>query len=461
MEVKGKKVLVLGLGLSGEAAAELLLKEKASVTVLDDGEQIRLWERAARLRGMGASVTLGGGETGEAVPCDLLVVSPGIPYSHPCIIRAREEGIPVTGEVELASRFLPGPLIAVTGTNGKTTTVSLLVEILRRAGIAAVAGGNIGHPLSRIVLEQRPGMTVVAEVSSFQLERIETFHPGTAVFLNLAPDHLDRYRAMSEYMTAKQRIFMNQGPGDTALLPRSLQPLLEEALPPGVEMHFWGDPDGLVQSEGGNIWLHAAGRRRKICGENEMLLRGPHNRQNVMAAAAAAFLAGVSPSVIGEAVRSFRGLPHRLEYVSERGGVSFFNDSKATNPGAAAAALESFDRPVIWLAGGSDKKLDFSLLEPFLSGAVRLALLMGESREKLRRLVDGRVPFQLVAGLEEAVAEAFHRAEPGDIVLLSPGCASFDMFTDYRQRGERFKELIEKFTGGSNGSNRLIGSNGL
>ncbi|MFH1039307.1 MAG: UDP-N-acetylmuramoyl-L-alanine--D-glutamate ligase [PVC group bacterium] len=446
MEIKGKKALVLGLGLSGEAAAELLLKEGASVTVIDDGAGPLLQERGARLSEMGAKVVLGRGGTGAAGSFDLAVLSPGIPPSHPALVRAREMGIPVAGEVELAARFLPGPVIAVTGTNGKTTTVSLIVEMFLRAGLPAVAAGNIGYPLSRVALEKKTGLTVVAEISSFQLEGAGFFRPGTAVFLNLDPDHLDRYPEMSDYLAAKLRIFRDQGPGDRAVMPERLLPLLGKAVPGGVEIRTWGGREGMVREEGGSIWLVRPAGRERICKESEILLRGPHNRENVMAAAAAAVLAGLPAGEVGAAVRSFRGLPHRLEYVADIAGVRFYNDSKVTNPGAVRAALKSFDRPVIWLAGGSDKNLDFSPLGPLLGRAVTLALLMGESREKLRCLVDGRVPFLTVSGLEEAVSEAFRRSGPGDVVLLSPGCASFDMFADYRERGDRFKEIVGKMS---------------
>lgn len=439
-----KRVLVLGLGLSGEAAAELLLREGAVVTVIDDGESPELMERAGRLRAKGVFVALG--ERGRDIPerCELLVMSPGIPPEHPVIRRSGERGVPILGEVELAYRFLPGRLIAVTGTNGKTTTVSLLTGIFRRAGLPAVAGGNNGYPLSRVVLDGGDRSPVVAEISSFQLERIDLFRPEISVLLNITPDHLDRYREMANYRSAKLRLFRNQGSGDRAVIPERLRSLLTAVVPPEVEMVTWGGEGGMVRREEGALWLNRAGQRERICGEDEIPLRGKHNRENVMAAATVALICGVPVLAIREAVCSFRGLPHRLEYLGEVSGVHFYNDSKATNPGAVAAALGSFDRPVIWLAGGSEKGLDFSLLKPRLSKSVKLALLIGESREKLRRLVEGVIPFQMASSLEEVVSIASRRAEPGDSVLLSPGCASFDMFTNYRERGEIFKDLVRK-----------------
>jgi UDP-N-acetylmuramoylalanine--D-glutamate ligase len=440
--MRKKKTAVIGLGLSGEAAAELLLERGWAVTVFDDRAGSSQQERSGRLRRRGAIVHLGKKVGERWGGFEMLIASPGIPSGHPLLARARRERVPVISEVELASRFLQGRLVAVTGTNGKTTTVSLLVEIFCRAGVKAVAGGNIGYPLCRIAREGGDYTVVVAEISSFQLERVESFRPKIAVFLNLSSDHLDRYPDMKAYGEAKLKIFARQGRGDRAVFPEAMASFLEEAVPPGVEKITWNGERGMIRIENGELRAFFPGGEEFICREEDIAGRGPAFRQNAQAAAAAARGEGVAAEDIAAVLKTFSGIPHRLEYVSEVEGVAFYNDSKATNPAAAAAALESFTQPVIWLAGGSDKGLDFSSLGPLLPGSVKRAILLGETREKLRSLVAGKVPFQTAFSLAEAVNAAFRAAGPGDVVLLSPGCASFDMFKNYRVRGELFKSLV-------------------
>jgi len=444
IELSGKKVTVLGLGISGEAASELLLSRGAVVTVLDDMTGDDLNERAARLRLIGATVFLGSDAGMLGGESDLLVVSPGIPLSHRLVRSAREQDITVIGELELAYRFLDCPLIAITGTNGKTTTVSLLKEIFWSAGISCVAGGNIGYPLSRIVLSEAEDDMVVVEVSSFQLERTMLFRPSIAVLLNLTADHLDRYSGMEDYCSAKLRLFQNQGAGDLAAVPISLLGLIERAIPPEVEKAPWGGIEGGVSIVDGTLGVCRGGEREVICRVDEIALRGEHNLENVMAAVTVAIYRGIEVGAIKSALADFRGMPHRLEYVASAGGIDYYNDSKATNPGAVVAALKSFARPVIWLAGGSDKGLDLSSLKESIPGPVKLAVLMGESRDRLRKLVEGEIPFRMVAEIEEAVKVAAREAESGDIVLLFPGYASFDMFKNYKERGEVFKSLVRK-----------------
>lgn len=444
LDLTGKKILVLGLGISGDAAAELLLSRGAVVTVLDDMTGDELKDRGDRLRLIGAAVILGrkAGRIGEDI--DLLVVSPGIPLSHQLVRAARKRVIPVMGELELAYRLLNRPLVAITGTNGKTTTVSLLHEIFKAAAIPCVEGGNIGYPLSRIALSGDEDARILVEVSSFQLERIELFRPAVAVLLNLTSDHLDRYRGMPDYRAAKLRIFQNQGPGDLAAVPERLLGLIETAVPPGVKKITWGGRNGSVVIEGGILRAGRGPQRKMICRIDEIALKGEHNLDNVMAAVTVAINHGVGAEAIKSALSSFSGLPHRLEYVASKGGVSYYNDSKATNPAAVVAALKSFSRPVIWLAGGSDKGLDLTPLKESLPGPVKLVILLGESRDRLRRLVEGEIPFRMIPEMTEAVAVASREAEAGDIVLLSPGYASFDMFKDYKERGDVFKFLVRK-----------------
>lgn len=444
--MKDAPIAIIGLGLSGEAAAELLLRQGQAVTVFDDRAGGDREERADRLRSRGAAVRLGPGAAEGWEGYATAVVSPGIPPGHPLLLRARREGTPVISEVELASRFLRGRLVAVTGTNGKTTTVSLLVEIFRRSGREAAAGGNIGYPLSRVALEAGDTPVVVAEISSFQLENVAAFRPGTAVFLNLAPDHLDRYPSVREYGAAKLKIFARQGRGDNAVIPGELADFLSPAVPPGVRKITWGE-GGEIRFQRGKLVSGFPGGEEVILPEAEIAVSSPAFRSAALAAAAAARAEGVGGEAIAAALKSFPGLPHRLEYLGEVGGVGFYNDSKATNPAAAAAALEALDRPVTWLAGGRNKGLDFSYFRSFLPGPVKRAILIGESREELGRVLEGRVPFGYADTLREAVTGAFRKAEPGEAVLLSPGCASFDMFEDYRARGDSFRKLVRELGG--------------
>jgi len=445
-DLADKKVTVLGLGISGEAAAELLLSRGAVVTVLDDMTEDDLNERADRLRLIGATVFLGSNAGLPGGESDLLVVSPGIPLTHRLVRSAREQDITVIGELELAYRFLNRPLLAITGTNGKTTTVSLLKEIFRSAGIPCVTGGNIGYPLSRIVLSGSEDEQVVVEVSSFQLERTILFRPTIAVLLNLTADHLDRYSGMEDYSSAKLRIFHNQATGDLAAVPLSLLGLIERVIPPGVEKATWGGIKEGVSIVDGSLRVCRGGKRKVICRVDEIALRGVHNLENVMAAVTVAINRGIGMGSIKSALADFQGVPHRLEYVASAGGIEYYNDSKATNPGSVMAALKSFARPVIWLAGGSDKGLELSALKECIPDLVKLAVLMGDSRERLRKLVEGIIPFRIVMDMDEAVAVASREAESGDIVLLSPGYASFDMFRNYQERGEVFKSLVRKLS---------------
>lgn len=447
MNLKGKKVLVLGLGLSGEAAAELLLKEKARVTVLDQENGPELTKRARRLRKMGASVRLGDESRDGSDEYDLAVTSPGIAADHPTVKLFRGRKIPVIAEIELAYPFLSRPLVAVTGTNGKSTTVFLLAEILKRAGRENVAGGNLGVPLSRVAAARRGEVLTVAEISSFQLENIVSFKPDLALLLNLGSDHLDRHGDTETYFRAKMRIFENQTPPDRAILSPNLPEAVRKTVPEGVESEVWNRPDSRVRREG--EWLVAENGEGVIplCLISRIRLPGRHNLDNVMAAVTAALLLeGIPPAAVRLALENFKGLPHRMEEVRSGGGVKFFNDSKATNPGAVRAALECFSRPLIWIAGGSDKGFSYADLNPVVRRRVKFAVLLGETAPRLQQEATAGVEGTIVGSLEEAVRVARSRAEEGDTVLLSPGSASFDMFSNFEERGNVFKSLVEKIT---------------
>jgi UDP-N-acetylmuramoylalanine--D-glutamate ligase len=425
-----RRALVVGLGRSGRAAA-LLLARLGYETIGVDAAPVA----APELERAGVRVIA---PSTEPVPgVDVVVKSPGVPGDVPAVAAARAAGAAVWSEVELAARNLANPVIAVTGTNGKTTTTELTAHLLNVAGVAAVACGNQGTPISGLVGAVDPGAWLVVECSSFQLEDTDTFHPRAAVLLNVAPDHLDRHGGFDEYVAAKLRAFARQEPEDLAILPRGLAhpgraPArhLDEG-PPGEGAIAW--------SEGG---LHLAGDGF-VAAWGETALRGRHNRQNAMAAAALARHAGAPATAIAEGLASFPGVPHRLEQVAEVGGVRYVNDSKATNPDAAEAALDAYPERVHLIAGGRGKGTSFAALARAARGAVERAYLIGETAGDLAAALAAEgVPHESPGTLEAAVAAAAARARPGDVVLLAPACASYDQFRDFEERGAAFRAAV-------------------
>ena len=409
-----RSVLVLGLARSGEAAALALAGRGVRVRAHDRNEELD----AGRLRAAGVEVRLGADDPALLDGVDLLVKSPGVPTEAPLVAAARERAVPVWSEVELGYRLLPGlPILGVTGTNGKTTTTELLGAVFRAAGRPVEVAGNVGRPLTAVA-DPSPDAWVVAELSSFQLEDVHDFHAPVAILLNVTPDHLDRHGTLERYTEAKLRVFENQREGDTAVVPRGFRPIPGRA----TRVEFAVD-DPLPA---------------------EPALRGEHNRENAAAATAAARAAGIPDHAIAEALRTFTGIPHRLEPVGDRNGVRFVNDSKATNPEAAARALTAYDR-VRLIAGGSRKGTPFAdLARAARERGVLRAYLIGESADELREAFAGEGVLTSDAGdLETAVRTAAADAEPGDVVLLAPACASFDQFRDYEERGERFRALVE------------------
>jgi UDP-N-acetylmuramoylalanine--D-glutamate ligase len=400
-----RRALVVGLARSGLAVADALEREGVEVA------------RADRKLGNDDDLALLDGR-------DVLVKSPGIPDENPLVAEALRRGLPVRSEIEVAWRLLgEPPLVGVTGTNGKSTTTELLGAMFRAAGRPVEVAGNIGRPLSALAGSLEDGAWVVCELSSFQLEGIETLRPRVAVLLNFEPDHLDRHGTVEAYRAAKLRVFENQGPGDVAVLPRG-----------------WGDVPGaarVVEFDRGDP-LPA-----------EPLIPGAHNRENAAAAAAAARAAGLPDEAIADALRTFPGVPHRLELVGERNGVLFVNDSKATNTAAARQALRAYDAPLHVILGGSRKGELFSDFAREVAEAnVRTAYLIGETAKELAdALATENVPFLLSTTLERAVEEAAAAAEPGEIVLLSPACASYDQFANFEERGDRFRELVAALGG--------------
>jgi UDP-N-acetylmuramoylalanine--D-glutamate ligase len=386
-----------------------------------------------------------------AVKYDLIVVSPGVSQAVPPVAEAVRRGIEVIGELELAYRFATAPIVAITGTNGKTTTTALTGEIFRGAGWRALVAGNIGLPLVEVV-ENDGADVIIAEVSSFQLETTRYFHPRVAVILNVTPDHLDRHETLAGYAAAKARIFANQREGDATVL-NGDDPVVAamRGRSNGRVLLFSRrhtlDQGSFVQD--GRLVFNLDGALSEVCAVTEIAIPGAHNLENALAATTAAGFLGIPASVMGKTLREFRGVSHRLEFVAEAGGVTYVNDSKGTNPDAAIKALESYDRPVVLIAGGRNKGNDFGLFAAKIKEKARALVVLGESAAEIAEAAAGAGVEKIArAGdFEEAVYLARKAARPGDVVLLSPACASWDMFNNYEERGELFKTIVRGFAG--------------
>lgn len=448
MKLQGKRVLVVGLARTGIGVVRFLAEKRARVTATDIRTADELQEYSSAIRGLAVNTELGAHRVETFLNADLIVVSPGVPLSIEPITAAREKGIEVISEIELACRFIRDPIIGVTGTNGKTTTTLLLGDMLKASGRRVFVGGNVGNPLIDCA-GRGTWDYVVAEISSFQLEAIDTFRPHIALMLNISEDHLDRYPAYGEYIRAKFRIFSNQRPSDFAVLNASdgiIYAMSSEikarkwyfSLTSPVEVGAFLDGDDLVcHDQSGNT------ERLEL---SQVSLKGIHNIENMLAAVAAAKICSCPREAIQTALESFKGLPHRLEFVRELDGVTFYNDSKGTNVGSVVKSLRSFYQPIILIAGGKDKGGDYSPLKGTVVERVKLLVLMGEASRRMAEALGGCVPTEMAGTLEEAVHRAFDDAEPGDIVLLSPACSSFDMFRDYEERGNLFKEIVHHLT---------------
>jgi UDP-N-acetylmuramoylalanine--D-glutamate ligase len=441
MELAGKHVMVVGLGITGAAAARFLASRGATLTMTDRRTDLD------RSKLPGGTIHLGAEDPAWLRSIDLVVISPGVPRDSALVRAATERGIPVIGEIELASRFITAPLVAVTGTNGKSTVVVLLGEILKAAGMRAFVGGNLGTPLVEAV---GGGYDVaVVEVSSFQLESIDKFRPRVGVHLNLSDDHFDRYRDLEDYGRAKARLFENQQASDYAILNRddpnvwNLAKSLRSRVIGFSLVQRGRDPLATWFDEKANAVAFDFDQMKagRISLEG-FRLRGRHNISNAMAVSAAALALGVKAEEIERALASFRGLPHRIEIVAEKGGVTYIDDSKGTNVGAVIEAIDALTAPIILIAGGLDKGGDYGPLRRAVTEKVRLAILNGAARTKMREALDGTTTIDLVATLKEAVELAARAARAGDTVLLSPACSSFDQFKDYAERGNVYKELV-------------------
>jgi UDP-N-acetylmuramoylalanine--D-glutamate ligase len=440
--VRGKRVTVVGAARSGVAAAELLVRRGATVTLSDVRDRI---DEEERLRAAGVELELGRHHPSTFTGADLIVTSPGVPYRHPLIEAARAAGVPVMGELELASRWLRGKVVAITGTKGKSTTTTLAGRMLEAGGHRVLVGGNIGHALSSQVDESTADTIHVVEASSFQLESADTFHPWIAVLLNFSPDHLDRHATVDEYASAKTRIFGRQTGEDWAVLNADDRQVLAMAAG-GRARHFLfslrgGIADGIVV-DGDAIVRRTATGSQPLVPLSAIKLLGPHLVADVLAASAVAWLAGVDAAAMTRAVEGFSGLEHALEPVGEVGGVRFVNDSKATNIEAARRAIESFGEGVVVILGGRFKGGDFrDLVEPLRSKRATVVAI-GESRPLVADALRGEIPVHEAGDMSSAVRTAFASASPGRTVVLAPACASFDMFRDYAERGRVFKQEV-------------------
>ena len=434
---RGQPVAVLGLGRSGDAAARLLARCGAHVTALESADPADFADKAAGLNALGIETLFGGAANAFDAPCELAVISPGIDPTSPLARNVLGRGIRTIAEIELAHSLDRTPVVAITGTNGKTTTTELVAAMLQTGGLRSIAGGNIGKPYSEIVLEGNKFDVLTLEVSSFQLERIETFRPRVAVWLNLSPDHLDRYRDLAEYRAAKLRIFAFQTEDDFAIVNAA------EELPTlrAKRTTFSGyESNGDFALDGRSIRFQG----QPVLDLETTRLRGPHNAENAMAALGVARALDRTFASVVTALRDYQPAPHRCELVAQRGGIDFVNDSKATNLDALEKALRSEARPVVLIAGGKDKGFAFGSLAPLVAAKVRRAVLIGEMAGRIESDWRAFVPCEQAGfSLERAFQLATAAARPGDVVLFSPGTSSFDMFKNYADRGDQFRTLAQ------------------
>lgn len=447
MELKGKKVLVVGLGKSGLAAALFLRRKGAQVTVSDVRSAEALANDIPALLDEGINVEAGGHGLLTFRRQDLIVVSPGVPLDTPELTQVRSFGLPIIGELELAARFLKGKTLAITGSNGKTTTTTLVGEILKAAGLPTLVGGNIGLPVVALIDDSTDKSWSVLEVSSFQLETTEEFHPAIAVILNITPDHLDRHGTFENYAMAKERIFAVQDASD-ALVLNADNPRTAEAAVRSKARVYWFSMERTVEQgawvDGGNIVFRAAkdAPAETILAVDAIPLKGAHNVENVLAAVCAARLAGCPAEVVRKTIENFRAVEHRLEFVATLNGVDFYNDSKATNVDATAKAIAAFPGCIHLILGGKDKNSDYTELSALLRQRVKAVYTIGSAAQKIESQLHGVVPLHSCKTLDKAVAAAAQAAHPGDVVLLAPACSSFDQFESYEHRGRVFKQLV-------------------
>jgi UDP-N-acetylmuramoylalanine--D-glutamate ligase len=452
MNDRGKSILVAGAGRSGIAAARFLLARGAHVILTDTKTADVLEPQIAPLIALAAQkgelvLELGGHRYESFARCDLVIVSPGIPLTLPMFDISRKAGIPIIAEVELAFRHLNGKIVGITGSNGKTTTTTLVSRLLIGAGLKGHAAGNIGAPLIGFVDESSPEDIYAVELSSFQLEGIQEFRPTIAAILNLTPDHLDRYTDFEAYIAAKRRIFMNQRDTDFAVLnaddPR-VSLIGNEVSPRAIWFSRLKTPERGAFIRNGRVLFRDETRELDLFGIDTVTLKGTHNLENVLAACAMALLSGAAPESLEESIRKFPGVEHRIEFIAELNGVQYYNDSKATNVDATIKSIEAFKGNILLIAGGRDKAGNFNALRPSVRERVKHVVTIGEAAETLKRALADVSDVCEAESMQDAVSLCRQLARPGDVVLLAPACASFDMFRDYEHRGRVFKEAVRK-----------------
>jgi UDP-N-acetylmuramoylalanine--D-glutamate ligase len=454
MELKNKRVLVVGLGKSGKSAALFLRDRGARVTVSDVRSAEALAGEIPALLDAGIMVETGGHGLLTFRRQDLIVVSPGVPYDTPELKQVRAFGLRILGELELASRFLQGQVVAITGSNGKTTTTSLLGKIFADSGVPTLVGGNIGTPVIDLIAQSMPQTVSVLEVSSFQLETVVEFRPHIAVVLNITQDHLDRHGTFENYAAMKARITAQQTAEDFFVLNAEDKPTQMLAAQTKAQVYWFSGrrpikQGAFVHGESVVFLPREGAKPEPVMPLAEIPLKGAHNVDNVLAAVCAARLGGVSAKSIRASVASFKAVEHRLEFVATLRGVSFFNDSKATNVDATKKALEAFAGGVHLILGGKDKNSDYTELADLIRAHVKTVYTIGSAAEKIERHLAGVVKIVSACTLDAAVRQAAQFAVAGDVVLLAPACASFDQFTGYEQRGRVFKELVKGLAGAS------------
>jgi UDP-N-acetylmuramoylalanine--D-glutamate ligase len=445
MDLHNKRVLVVGLGKSGVASALFLKSRGAQVTVSDSKPEAELRDEILLLLEQGITVETGGHGERTFREQDLIVVSPGVPLDAPQVAQARSLGEPIIGEIELAARFLAGSMVAITGANGKTTTTSLTGEIIAAGRFPTLVGGNIGMPAISFVGQAGPSTWTVLEVSSFQLETVVEFRPRIAVILNITPDHLDRHKTLANYIAAKARIFENQQASDFTVLNADDLTTAELADRTRGQVFWFSRKKEMEQGafvRGAHVYFRDGDSEREILPLGEMTLKGAHNVENVLAGVSIGMLVGCEPEQIREAVRNFKAVEHRLEFVAKITGVDYYNDSKATNVDATVKALESFAGNIHLILGGKDKGSDYSVLNELLRQRVKRVYTIGAAAAKIEAQIQGAAEIEHAETLENAVRRASEVAAAGDVVLLAPACSSFDQFRSYEHRGRVFKEAV-------------------
>ncbi len=446
MDLRGKRVLVVGLARTGLATVQFLREKGAVVSTSEIKPEAEMKEVSEQLRTWAISTEWGGHTVKQFIGQELIVLSPGVEPTLEPLRRAVDQGIPVISELELAYRFVESPILAITGTNGKTTTTLLIGEMLKEAGKRVGVGGNVGEPLILFANGKNRWDLLVVEVSSFQLEGIETFRPRCSILLNITEDHLDRYARYEDYIEAKIRIFKNQRAEDFAILNRD-DPIVMKYEENVRARKFFFSLKGEVTEgsffNGREVILRLVDREERY-DLAQALLKGVHNVENMMAAILAARLFKSPQKAVEKVLGHFKGLEHRLEFVREVEGVSYYNDSKGTNVGSVIKSLQSFQNPIILIAGGKDKQTDLHPLRVLIRDRVKKMILIGEAKQRMARELGSFTDTVMAETLEEAVLLARHTARRGDVVLLSPACSSFDMFKDYKERGEVFKEAVNR-----------------